>query len=81
MGSPVTGPPPYGEEWAAAVEQVAPLVAEAGAVELPRRVPRQDLVPDAASPAESPRRLDPSTISAAMSAYARGVAGHRTPSS
>lgn len=76
----VTWPPDHGDRWAAALEQVAPLVAAAG---LPQRIPQQQLVPDApaqSGPDEAPRRLDPTTIAAAMSAYARGVAGHRAPS-
>ncbi|QSB13268.1 nitrate- and nitrite sensing domain-containing protein [Natronosporangium hydrolyticum] len=50
--------------------------------ELPRRVPQQHLMPAAPTPTEGGgNRLDPSSIAAAMSAYARGVAGHRPPSS
>jgi hypothetical protein len=79
----VMWPTSDGERWAAAPERD---VSDAGAARrngLPRRVPQPDLVPD--PPPETAtsgrhRRLDPTRISAAMAAYARGVAGFRVPS-
>jgi signal transduction histidine kinase len=71
----VTWPVDAGERWA-----TAPTVAVPTPVGLPRRVPQHHLVPDAPQPAaEAPRKLDPSTVAAAMSAYAKGVASHRVP--
>ncbi|WP_341718736.1 nitrate- and nitrite sensing domain-containing protein [Micromonospora sp. FIMYZ51] len=47
---------------------------------LPRRVPQSHLIPDARQPdANVPRKLDPAAVAAAMSAYAKGVAGRRAP--
>jgi len=79
----VVWPTSDGERWGAAAERD---VFDAGAARrngLPRRVPQPDLVPD--PPPETAtsgrhRRLDPTRIAAAMSAYARGVAGFRVPS-
>ncbi|GAB3874163.1 hypothetical protein [Dactylosporangium cerinum] len=48
---------------------------------LPVRAPQRHLVPGAAVPSQVDRsntpRRDPSKVAAAMSAYARGVAGRR----
>ena len=81
-GADVTWPTNDGEPWAAAMEPAANLtvVTTTG---LPQRHA------GAASGAHPPsgadrgphRRLDPTSIAAAMSAYARGVAGYRAPSS
>jgi hypothetical protein len=79
----VMWPTSDGERWAAAPERD---VFDAGAARrngLPLRVPQPHLVPE--PPPETAtsgrhRRLDPTRIAAAMSAYARGVAGFRVPS-
>lgn len=81
---PVTWPTDAGERWAAATRtlstRLGPSPAQTGT--LPRRVPQHHLIPDAPqAPAETPRKLDPAAVSAAMSAYAKGVAGHRAPAS
>ncbi|NGM12476.1 hypothetical protein ENC19_07300 [Verrucosispora sp. CWR15] len=65
-----------GEKWATATP------APATQVGLPRRVPQPHLVPEAQQPSADPRRkLDPAAVSAAMSAYAKGVAGRRSTTS
>lgn len=76
----VTWPDDDGRRWAAASEPApAPTPAQDG---LPRRVPQHHLIPDAPQPAPAAsRKLDPGAVSAAMSAYAKGVAGRRAPSS
>ncbi|GIJ29386.1 hypothetical protein Vqi01_45480 [Micromonospora qiuiae] len=77
----VTWPADAGEKWAAATmalpTQAPPSSTQVG---LPRRVPQSHLIPDARKPAaDAPRKLDPSAVAAAMSAYAKGVAGRRAP--
>ena len=78
----VTWPASDGERWAAAIDPIGSAATPTG---LPRRVPQPHLVPDTPPSGESEggpnRPLDPTTIAAAMSAYARGVAGLRAPSS
>jgi hypothetical protein len=71
--------------WLAAAQAATPEVSSTTASGLPVRAPQRHLVPGAAEPAErgpatAPRR-DPTRVAAAMSAYARGVAGRRTPAS
>ncbi|WFE30392.1 sensor histidine kinase [Solwaraspora sp. WMMD791] len=75
----VTWPDDGGRRWAAASEPPpAPTPAPDGL--LPRRVPQHHLIPDAPQPAPAAaRKLDPGAVSAAMSAYAKGVAGRRAP--
>jgi signal transduction histidine kinase len=78
----IVWPASDGERWAAAVERDTSHANAAPWSGLPRRVPQPDLVPDApVQGATSPRhrRLDPTSVAAAMSAYARGVAGYRAP--
>ncbi len=77
----ITWPVDAGEKWAAATMalpiQPGPSSTEVG---LPRRVPQPHLIPDARQPAaDAPRKLDPAAVAAAMSAYAKGVAGRRAP--
>ncbi|WP_189042423.1 sensor histidine kinase [Micromonospora sonchi] len=77
----ITWPVDAGEKWAAATmalpTQAPPSSTQVG---LPRRVPQPHLIPDARKPAaDAPRKLDPSAVAAAMSAYAKGVAGRRAP--
>ncbi|WJK42765.1 sensor histidine kinase [Solwaraspora sp. WMMA2056] len=75
----VTWPDDGGRRWAEASEPPpAPTPAPDGL--LPRRVPQHHLIPDAPQPAPAAaRKLDPGAVSAAMSAYAKGVAGRRAP--
>ncbi|MFY1698061.1 nitrate- and nitrite sensing domain-containing protein [Solwaraspora sp. WMMA2101] len=75
----VTWPDDGGRRWAEANEPPpAPTPAPDGL--LPRRVPQHHLIPDAPQPAPAAaRKLDPGAVSAAMSAYAKGVAGRRAP--
>ena len=77
----VVWPTSDAERWAAAPERD---VFDASATRrngLPRRVPQPDLVPPPETATSGRhRRLDPTRIAAAMSAYARGVAGFRVPS-
>jgi hypothetical protein len=81
----VSWPTSEGERWAAAIEPAAAAATAASAAGLPRRVPQPHLVPEAPSSQDNENvpnpRLDPATIASAMSAYARGVAGRRAPSS
>lgn len=70
----VDWPTDAGQRWATATTTAA---TEVG---LPRRVPQHHLVPDAPQPgAAAARKLDPSAVAAAMSAYAKGVAPRRAP--
>jgi HAMP domain-containing protein len=67
--------------WRAAQQAATPEVSSVTASGLPVRAPQRHLVPGGAAPAQvdrstSPRR-DPTKVAAAMSAYARGVAGRR----
>ncbi|GIJ76153.1 nitrate- and nitrite sensing domain-containing protein [Micromonospora phaseoli] len=72
----VIWPVDAGEKWAAATPAPAPEVG------LPRRVPQPHLIPEARRPSvDPPRKLDPSAVAAAMSAYAKGVTGRRAPAS
>ncbi|GIJ23551.1 hypothetical protein Vlu01_41750 [Micromonospora lutea] len=72
----VIWPADAGEKWATASPTLSTQVG------LPRRVPQPHLVPEAQQPAADLRRkLDPATVAAAMSAYAKGVAGRRAPNS
>ncbi|MFD1081218.1 sensor histidine kinase [Micromonospora andamanensis] len=72
----VVWPADAGEKWATTTTTVATQVG------LPRRVPQPHLVPEVPQPSADPRRkLDPAAVSAAMSAYAKGVAGRRAPNS
>jgi len=83
----VTWPNDEGERWTAATTAVTTAAtttatSAADQVGLPRRVPQHHLIPDAPQPAsDAPRKLDPGAVSAAMSAYAKGVAGRRAPTS
>jgi signal transduction histidine kinase len=67
--------------WIAAARAASPNVGALTASGLPIRLPQANLVPGAAavSPdaAENGKKRDPAAIAAAMSAYARGVAGRR----
>jgi signal transduction histidine kinase len=66
--------------WRAAQQAATPEVSTTTASGLPVRAPQRHLVPGAAAPdkpSTAPRR-DPSSVAAAMSAYARGVSGRRT---
>ena len=79
----ITWPRSDGERWAAAVVRDVSDAIAARWSGLPRRVPQRDLVPDPPPQTATRtrhRRLDPTRIAAAMSAYARGVAGFRVPS-
>nr|WP_230417044.1 nitrate- and nitrite sensing domain-containing protein [Micromonospora tarapacensis] len=72
----VTWPAHAGEKWAAATMALPTQVG------LPRRVPQPHLVPEAQRPStDAARKLDPAAVAAAMSAYAKGVAGRRAPAS
>jgi hypothetical protein len=69
----VIWPDDAGERWANATTTALPTQ-----VGLPRRVPQHHLIPDVPQPeAAAPRKLDPSAVAAAMSAYAKGVTTHR----
>ena len=66
--------------WRAAQQAATPEVSSTTASGLPVRAPQRHLVPGAADPVERPKeaaKRDPSKVAAAMSAYARGVAGRR----
>lgn len=67
--------------WRAAQQAATPEVSSLTASGLPVRAPQRHLVPGAAMPAQADRstapRRDPTKVAAAMSAYARGVAGRR----
>jgi signal transduction histidine kinase len=67
--------------WRAAQEAATPEVSSVTASGLPVRAPQRHLVPGAAVPSQADRstapRRDPTKVAAAMSAYARGVAGRR----
>jgi hypothetical protein len=79
----IVWPSSDGERWAAAVERDVSGALAARWSGLPRRAPQRDLVPDPPPQTATSgrhRRLDPTSIAAAMSAYARGVAGYRAPS-
>jgi hypothetical protein len=79
----VSWPTSDGERWAATIEPAATAATAASAAGLPRRVPQPhvpDTPPSRGDENGSNRRLDPASIASAMSAYARGVAGHRVPS-
>jgi hypothetical protein len=69
----------------APVNAAVPEPAAVNAAGLPQRVPQPHLLPDpplsGETEGDADRRLDPTAIAAAMSAYARGVAGYRVPSS
>ncbi|MFF5232236.1 nitrate- and nitrite sensing domain-containing protein [Dactylosporangium sp. NPDC000521] len=71
--------------WRAAQQAATPEVSSVTASGLPVRAPQRHLVPGAAAPSQGDRstapRRDPSKVAAAMSAYARGVAGRRPGSS
>ncbi|MGC5050973.1 nitrate- and nitrite sensing domain-containing protein [Micromonospora sp. DT48] len=70
----VIWPVDAGETWATTTP---PLATQVG---LPRRVPQPHLVPEVPQRIADPRRkLDPTAVAAAMSAYAKGVAGRRAP--
>ncbi len=82
----VTEEPPNWESsadagWRAAQQAATPDVSTVTASGLPVRAPQRHLVPGAAVPSQADRstapRRDPSKVAAAMSAYARGVAGRR----
>ncbi|WP_326551771.1 sensor histidine kinase [Micromonospora sp. NBC_01813] len=79
----VTWPDDKGRQWTAATAVAsAPDATTTSSTPdgLPRRVPKHHLIPDAPQPAPAaPRKLDPGAVSAAMSAYAKGVAGRRAP--
>ena len=83
---PVVEEPPNWESsadegWRAAQQASTPDVSSVTASGLPVRAPQRHLVPGAAVPSQVDRsttpRRDPSKVAAAMSAYARGVAGRR----
>ena len=83
---PVVEEPPNWESsadegWRAAQQAATPDVSSVTASGLPVRAPQRHLVPGAAVPSQVDRsttpRRDPSKVAAAMSAYARGVAGRR----
>ena len=83
---PVAEEPPNWESsadegWRAAQQAATPDVSSVTASGLPVRAPQRHLVPGAAVPSQADRstapRRDPSKVAAAMSAYARGVAGRR----
>ncbi|MEV4514327.1 nitrate- and nitrite sensing domain-containing protein [Dactylosporangium sp. NPDC049525] len=83
---PVAEEPPNWESsadagWRAAQQAATPDVSTVTASGLPVRAPQRHLVPGAAVPSQADRsttpRRDPSKVAAAMSAYARGVAGRR----
>jgi hypothetical protein len=67
--------------WRAAARAATPAVTTTTAAGLPVRHPQRHLVPGAAPPGAGrppgAARRDPAAIAAAMSAYARGVAGRR----
>ncbi|MEV0129456.1 nitrate- and nitrite sensing domain-containing protein [Dactylosporangium sp. NPDC050688] len=67
--------------WRAAQQAATPDVSAVTASGLPVRAPQRHLVPGAAVPSQADRssaaRRDPTKVAAAMSAYARGVAGRR----
>ena len=69
------------EGWRAAQQAATPDVSSVTASGLPVRAPQRHLVPGAAMPSQADRstspRRDPTKVAAAMSAYARGVAGRR----
>ena len=83
---PVAEEPPNWESsadagWRAAQQAATPDVSTVTASGLPVRAPQRHLVPGAAVPSQVDRsttpRRDPTKVAAAMSAYARGVAGRR----
>jgi hypothetical protein len=68
--------------WTVAEKVAEPTVTTTTPSGLPVRDPQRHLVPGAAQPTETTRRTvevkrDPGAVAAAMSAYARGVAGRR----
>lgn len=71
--------------WSVAEKVAEPTVTTTTASGLPVRDPQRHLVPGAAQPTHQERRptttakRDPGAVAAAMSAYARGVAGRRGP--
>ncbi|MBN1171844.1 MAG: nitrate- and nitrite sensing domain-containing protein [Micromonosporaceae bacterium] len=68
------------EAWRAATALGTPSAASTTTAGLPQRVPQQHLVPQAPDPAEHQSRAnhrDPTVVAAALSAYARGVAGRQ----
>jgi hypothetical protein len=66
--------------WIAAAQAATPEVSELTSAGLPVRTPQRHLVPGTAAASETADgalKRDPAAIAAAMSAYARGVAGRR----
>jgi signal transduction histidine kinase len=71
--------------WSVAEKVAEPTVSSTTPSGLPVRDPQRHLVPGSAQPTQQERRAtvqakrDPGAVAAAMSAYARGVAGRRGP--
>ncbi|KAB1152439.1 HAMP domain-containing protein [Micromonospora sp. AMSO12t] len=70
---------PADEAWRTAARADAPEVVATTTSGLPRRQPRQHLVPGGVTvPQQRSAHRDPTQVATAMAAYARGVAGRRT---